>query len=100
MSALNFYDNSPAALKYLVTIFPNCGLFFIIQVAFQYERGARMLTYASLYKNLFNDPVNVGGILAMMLTWTIIYIPIAWYIERIFPGGKNFSWIFYFSSRI
>ena len=46
----------------------------------------KSLDYSSLYTNLFGDGLNLGGVLACMLAYSILYIPIAWYIERIFPG--------------
>jgi hypothetical protein len=39
-----------------------------------------------MYTNLYDDPLNIGAIFSMMILWTVIYIPLAWYIERIFPG--------------
>lgn len=40
--------------------------------------------------------MNVGGVLAVQLTWTLVYIPISWYIERIFPGEYGAPQPFYF----
>jgi ATP-binding cassette subfamily A (ABC1) protein 3 len=34
--------------------------------------------------------------MGMMILWTLIYIPIAWYIERIFPGEYGAPLPFYF----
>lgn len=49
-----------------------------------------------MYTNFFEDPVNVGGILACQLSWTIIYFPLIWYIERILPGEYGAPLPFYF----
>ncbi len=54
------------------------------------------LNYSNLYTNLYGNGINVGGILAVQLAWTLIYIPIAWYIERIFPGDYGAPQPFYF----
>ncbi len=34
--------------------------------------------------------------MSMMILWTFIYIPIAWYIERILPGEYGAPLPFYF----
>ena len=52
--------------------------------------------YAQLYTNLFNDGLNVGAVLTCMIFWSFIYLPIAWYIERIFPGEYGAPLPFYF----
>lgn len=54
------------------------------------------LSYSNLYTNLYGNGLNVGGICALQLTWTLVYIPIAWYIERIFPGDYGAPQPFYF----
>lgn len=96
MTAFNFYGDSSFSLKYFMTIFPNCGLLFIMQTVFQFERSGVNLSMSKLYVNIFNDPVTVGGLLALMIFWTIVYVPIAWYIERIFPGEYGAPLPFYF----
>jgi hypothetical protein len=79
-----------------MTIFPNCGLIFIFQIVFQYERASEELNMSKLYKNIFSDSVNIGAMLGLMIFWTFFYIPIAWYIERIFPGEYGAPLPFYF----
>ncbi len=49
-----------------------------------------------MYSSLYDDPLNVGAIFSLMILWTIIYIPLAWYIERIFPGEYGSPLPFYF----
>lgn len=49
-----------------------------------------------MYTSLYDDPLNLGAIFSMMILWTIIYIPLAWYIERIFPGEYGAPLPFYF----
>jgi ATP-binding cassette, subfamily A (ABC1), member 1 len=44
------------------------------------------LTMNLLYNNLFDDKLNVGAILSVQLVWSIIYLPITWYLEKILPG--------------
>ena len=54
------------------------------------------LGYQQLYSNVFNDTENLGAILASMFGATLLYIPIAWYIERILPGEYGVPLPFYF----
>lgn len=54
------------------------------------------LSYSELYKNLYDDPQNLGMILFFMIFWTLVYIPITWYVERIFPGEYGAPLPFYF----
>jgi ATP-binding cassette subfamily A (ABC1) protein 3 len=61
-----------------------------------FKSKAKTFAYSNLYTNIFDDKLNIGGVLASMIGWTIIYIPIAWYIERIFPGEYGAPLPFYF----
>nr|UOU03315.1 ATP-binding cassette subfamily A3-like 2 [Brachionus rubens] len=97
VTVINFYDNLPSSIvKYVFCMFPNSGLIFAFQVIFQYERSGKSLTYIDLYNNIFDDSMNLGAVLAAMIGWTLIYIPITWYIERIFPGEYGAPLPFYF----
>jgi hypothetical protein len=87
LTAINFYDSLPSlSLKYIFCIFPNIGMTFVFQTIFQFERSNKRLGYLELYNNLFDDTQNLGAILGAMFGFTLLYIPIAWYIERILPG--------------
>ena len=52
--------------------------------------------YSNLYYNLFGDGLNVGAVLTLMMFWTFLYVPIAWYIEKVFPGDYGAPMPFYF----
>jgi hypothetical protein len=117
-TTIDFYYSWPAGAKYFFSFFPNVALKYVFHVTFQFERSGknnfRLKThllvlnyklssllgkpfgYSNLYSNLFDDGLNVGGVLACMISWTIIYLPIAWYIERIFPGDYGAPLPFYF----
>lgn len=56
----------------------------------------KLLTYPSLYRNLFDDPLTLGGVLLAMLVWTILYLPLIWYLEKVIPGKFGISLPFYF----
>ena len=50
------------------------------------ESKAKRLGFSNMYANLYDDKLNVGSLLGAQLIWTLIYAPIAWYIEKIIPG--------------
>nr|QUF59430.1 ATP-binding cassette transporter Abca3-like2 [Brachionus angularis] len=97
LTVINFYDNLPSSgIKYIFCMFPNAALIFAFQAIFQFERSSKPLSYLNMYTNLYDDPLNLGAIMAAMIVWTLIYIPITWYIERIFPGEYGAPLPFYF----
>ena len=50
----------------------------------------------NLFENLFDDPLNLGTILILMLVWSFVYLPLTWYIEKIMPGQFGIPLPFYF----
>ena len=83
-------------LKYLFCFFPNLALTFGFDVIFQFERSSKTLDYEQIYTNIFDDPLNLGSIMAAMIGWSIIYIAIHWYLEKILPGEFGVPLQFYF----
>lgn len=57
---------------------------------------ARTLGLNELYVSLFDDPLNMGSVLTSMFVWTIIYLPLTWYMEKIFPGDYGVPLPYYF----
>ena len=45
-----------------------------------------ILTYNELYWNIFDYPLYIGICLLMMLIYSIIYVFLATYVERVNPG--------------
>lgn len=50
----------------------------------------------NLYTNIFDENLTLGGILSAQLGFALLYLPIAWYIENIFPGEFGVPLPFYF----
>jgi ATP-binding cassette subfamily A (ABC1) protein 3 len=96
VTSLNFFSSAGTGVQYLICIFPNWGLLMAINVMFQYERSSRTLSYAQLYQSMFGDYFTLGGVLLAQMLWTLFYIPLTWYIERIFPGEYGAPQPFYF----
>ena len=75
---------------------------FCLQVVLQYERKnskfslqiaefelrlSGMATFGQLYSNLFFYPLYIGLCLLLMLIYSVVYLLLAIYVERINPGG-------------
>ncbi|CAF1240137.1 unnamed protein product [Adineta steineri] len=96
---IDFYSNASVGVRYFLCLFPNAGLLFCLQVIQQYERRSRgMITYKDLYSNIFDYPLYIGICLLLMLIYSIIYMLLAVYVERINPGefGVSQPWNYLF----
>ena len=54
------------------------------------------MNYSTLYTNFFNDTLNLGTVLGVMFAYTVVYIPLIVYIDRIMPGVYGTPLPFYF----
>ncbi len=94
---INFYNYlHSSSLKYLLCIFPNLGLLFGFEIMLQFERSGRDLNFESLFINIFNDPLNLGSIMICMNLWSVFYIIMTWYFEKILPSEYGVPLPFYF----
>ncbi|CAF2937617.1 unnamed protein product [Rotaria sp. Silwood2] len=83
---------APVGLRYFLCFFPNAGLLFCIQVMEQYERrSSGMVTYGELYSNIFVYRLYIGLCLLLMLIYSVIYMFLAIYVERVNPGEFGIS---------
>jgi ATP-binding cassette subfamily A (ABC1) protein 3 len=67
---------------------------------FQYERKAVPLNFDNMYLNIYGDQQNVGLLLLAMLLWTLSYVPLTWYFEKILPGEFGNPQPFYFPFQV
>ena len=113
LTFIDFYPGAPIAVRYILCLFPNTGLMFSLLVVQQYERRSgrchallnslldvsllgSMATYQQLYSNLFTYPLYIGLCLLLMLIYSVIYMLLAIYIDRINPGEFGVARPFYF----
>jgi ATP-binding cassette subfamily A (ABC1) protein 3 len=116
LTFIDFYPGAPVAVRYIMCFFPNTGLMFCLQVMQQYERNSgslifysiiiltsalplgSMATFGQLYSNLFTYPLYIGICLLLMLIYSVMYMLLAVYIERINPGefGVAQPWYYIF----
>ncbi|CAM4813346.1 unnamed protein product [Rotaria magnacalcarata] len=89
---VDFYTNLPVGVLYLLCLFPNIGIMVCVQVLLQYERKCvAAITFSELYSNLFTYPLYIGICLLLMLVYSIVYMLLAIYVERINPGSFGIS---------
>ena len=67
-----------------VVIFDLISNFLLFQIFFDLDKP---LDFTSLYKNLFDEPLNLGLILTVMMSYSILFFIIAWYVEHVMPGN-------------
>ncbi|CAF2071729.1 unnamed protein product [Rotaria magnacalcarata] len=97
LTFIDFYNNIPVVIRYLMCFFPNTGLLFCLEVIQQYERkSGNMTTFKDFYSNLFTYPLYIGVCLLLMIAYSIIYMVLAVYIERINPGQFGVSQPFFY----
>ena len=94
-TSINFYNELPSpVLKYLFCVFPNLALNFGFEVMFQYERSGRATDAStSLYNQ---DMLTLSSVMFIMAFWTLVYLPVTWYVENISPGQYGTPLPFYF----
>jgi hypothetical protein len=91
-----FNDLASSGIKYILCFVPNYGFMFALQPILQFERSSKTLNFTTLYTNLYGDSVRLGFVLLAQMFWTLCYIPLTWYIEKIFPGEYGAPLPFYF----
>lgn len=95
-SVINIFAYVPGGARYLFCFMPNWGLLFSFQVINQFERSSIGLDYPNMYNNLYNDAQILGVVLLVQILWSFAYLPLAWYIEHVFPGEYGAPLPFYF----
>ena len=45
---------------------------------------------------MFDDSLNLGAVLGSMIAASFLYLPLAWYVERILPGDYGVPLPVYF----
>jgi ATP-binding cassette, subfamily A (ABC1), member 3 len=96
LTSVDFYKYLPTELKYFLCFLPNLALSLAINVISQFERSAIQFQFKDLYSNIYGDDLNVGIILTVMLTYSILCIPLIWYTEKVLPGEFGIPLPYYF----
>ncbi|CAF1026567.1 unnamed protein product [Didymodactylos carnosus] len=96
---IDFYPGVSVGVRYFMSLFPNSGLLFCFEVVLQFERKSYgVTTYKKFYTNLYTYPLYIGIILLIQCLWSVIFMLLAIYVERINPGefGVAQPWTYLF----
>lgn len=93
------YDELSLSTKLLLSLFSNTAMAYGFQLIIRFEGTGEGLHWHNLWKPVsIDDQLTVGMVMIMMLVCSLIYLLIALYVEKIFPGeyGVPEPWYFPF----
>ncbi|XP_055683327.1 phospholipid-transporting ATPase ABCA3 isoform X3 [Lutzomyia longipalpis] len=96
------YDMLSLADKLLVSIFHNTAMSFGFLLIMKHEGAGQGLSWNNLFTPVtIDDDLTVGHTVIMMIVTTFIYLAIALYVEKVFPGefGVPAKWYFPFTKK-
>ncbi|XP_055529126.1 phospholipid-transporting ATPase ABCA1-like [Wyeomyia smithii] len=95
------YSRLTAADKLAASLLLNSGIGFGLRLIAVYEGLMVGMQWSSLFHDSEIDNINLGSIMLMLLANSVIYMLIALYVEKVFPGdfGLAEPWYFPFSRR-
>ncbi|XP_059614826.1 phospholipid-transporting ATPase ABCA3 isoform X2 [Phlebotomus argentipes] len=96
------YDQLSLAQKLLVSIFHNTAMSFGFLLTLKHEGNMEGLTWNNLFRPVtIDDDLTVGHTMIMMIITALIYLAIALYVEKVFPGefGVASKWYFLFTRK-
>lgn len=96
------YDMLSLAQKMLVSIFHNTAMSFGFLLMMKFEGTMEGLRWSNLFTPVtIDDDFTVGHTMIMMIISSFIYLGIALYVEKVFPGefGVPSKWYFLFTKK-
>ncbi|XP_053684912.1 phospholipid-transporting ATPase ABCA3-like [Sabethes cyaneus] len=95
------YNRLTAADKLAASLLLNSGIGFGLRLIAVYEGLMIGMQWSSLFHESEIDNINLGSIMLILLANAVIYMLIALYVEKVFPGdfGLAEPWYFPFSRR-
>ncbi|XP_058456304.1 phospholipid-transporting ATPase ABCA3-like [Malaya genurostris] len=96
------YSKLSLAVKLTLCIFSNSAMSFGFMLMMRHEGTSNGLQWSNLFETVtVDDNFTVGHTLVMLLVDAFIYLQIALYIERVFPGefGVGQRWYFLFTKK-
>lgn len=49
-----------------------------------------------VFTSLYDDPLRLGALWIAMIFWSVVYIFLGWYLDKVFPGEYGIKMPFYF----
>jgi hypothetical protein len=114
---VNLYNSTAVWFKYLLCISPNLALSFCMETVLQYERSCKQhllslvikkhfndlddfqvkrLNVSNVFTSFYEDEVSLGALILIMNLWSVFYLLLSWYLERVKPGEYGVKLPFYF----
>ncbi|XP_038108176.1 ATP-binding cassette sub-family A member 3 [Culex quinquefasciatus] len=96
------YDTLSLAAKLAMCIFSNSSLSFGLMLMMRHEGTSNGLQWENLFEPVtVDDNLSVGQTMLMLLLDGFLYLLIALYIEKVFPGefGVGEPWYFLFTKK-
>uniref|UniRef100_A0A6E8W4G1 ABC transporter domain-containing protein n=1 Tax=Anopheles coluzzii TaxID=1518534 RepID=A0A6E8W4G1_ANOCL len=96
------YDDMTAGAKTALCLFSNSAMSFGFMLMMRHEGTATGLQWSNLFEPVsVDDDFSVGDTMVMLLVDAIIYLSIALYVEKVFPGefGIAEPWYFLYTKK-
>lgn len=96
------YDNTSLATKIILCLFSNTAMALGFNVIIRYEGTQEGLQWDNIFSPVtVDDGFHLGYVLIMLVFDGILYLLIALYVEKIFPGdyGVAEKWYFPFTAK-
>ncbi|XP_053687488.1 phospholipid-transporting ATPase ABCA3-like [Sabethes cyaneus] len=96
------YDSLSLAVKLALSLFANSGMSFGFMLMMRHEGTSTGLQWSNLFETVtVDDNLTVGHTLIMLLVDAVLYLLIALYVEKVFPGefGVGQRWYFLFTKK-
>lgn len=96
------YDNISLSTKLSLSLFSNTAMALGFNVVIRYEGTQEGLQWHNIFKPVtVDDRFHLGYVLIMLMVDAFIYLIIALYVEKIFPGdyGVAEKWNFPFTTK-
>jgi ATP-binding cassette, subfamily A (ABC1), member 3 len=96
------YDSISATVKIILCLFSNTAMALGFNVVIRYEGTQEGLQWHNMFQPVtIDDSFHLGYVLIMLIVDAILYLIVALYVEKIFPGdfGVAEKWYFPFTAK-
>uniref|UniRef100_A0A182LRE6 ABC transporter domain-containing protein n=1 Tax=Anopheles culicifacies TaxID=139723 RepID=A0A182LRE6_9DIPT len=95
--AFSNYDTMSLSAKLALCLFHNSAMSFGFMLIMRHEGTTNGLQWSNMFDPVtVDDDLSVGATMMMLLADTVIYLVIALYVEKVFPGDYGVAEPWYF----
>ena len=95
--AFSNYDTMSLSAKLALCLFHNSGMSFGFMLIMRHEGTTNGLQWSNMFDPVtVDDDLSVGATMMMLLADAVIYLVIALYVEKVFPGEYGVAEPWYF----